>query len=155
MNKIDLGQVIQMLGNLGVVLGILLLVYELNQNRQMMQAQTRSSIAQATSSLIVEMSSNPAMVDAMLKEAAGETLDRREAFLLDLQNRALWRHRENISYQNRMGLYEEGEYLGQRRGWIRELNTDSRERTDWCSRAVDLSEDFIAELDSLLDEPCE
>ncbi len=45
MKKLDLGQTTLMLGNLGVILGILLLVYELFQNRQTMEAQTRNSIA--------------------------------------------------------------------------------------------------------------
>ena len=45
MKKLDLGQIAHLLGNLGVIVGILLLVYELNQNRSMMPAQTRNSIA--------------------------------------------------------------------------------------------------------------
>ena len=40
MKKIDLGQTLGILANVGVVFGILLLAYELNQNRQMMEAQT-------------------------------------------------------------------------------------------------------------------
>ncbi len=154
MKKIDLGQTIQMLGNFGVILGILLLVYELNQNRQMMEAQTRNSIAEASVGLNMAFANNPEMVDARLKDSAGEALDRRGAFLLQIRNRALWRHRENISYQNRRGLYEEGEYLAQRRSWVRGLDEDGRTRTFWCSRAIDLSEDFVAEMDGLMSNPC-
>ena len=154
MKKIDLGQMIQMLGNLGVILGILLLVYELNQNRQMMEAQTRNSIAETSIGLNMDYANNPEMIDARLKDSAGEALDRREALIVQLRNRALWRHRENISYQNRRGLYEEGEYLAQRRGWIRRLNEDGGTRTFWCSRAIDLSEEFVVEMDGLMSNPC-
>ena len=46
MKKIDLGQALQILGTAGVILGIFLLVYELNQNRELMAAEIRNSIAQ-------------------------------------------------------------------------------------------------------------
>ena len=52
MKKIDLGQTIGVLANIGVLIGILLLVYELSQNRQMMKAQTRNEIAQSTYELL-------------------------------------------------------------------------------------------------------
>ncbi len=52
MKKIDLGQTIGVLANIGVIIGILLLVYELSQNRQMMKAQTRNEIAQSTYELL-------------------------------------------------------------------------------------------------------
>jgi len=45
MKKIDLGQTLTILANVGVLAGILLLVFELNQNREMMRAQTRSELA--------------------------------------------------------------------------------------------------------------
>jgi len=37
MKKIEFGQAIAVFANIGVLVGILLLAYELNQNRQMMQ----------------------------------------------------------------------------------------------------------------------
>jgi hypothetical protein len=39
MKKIDLGQTMQTIANIGVLLGILLLVYELSQTRELAQAQ--------------------------------------------------------------------------------------------------------------------
>lgn len=41
MKKIDLGQAIGILANLGVIAGILLLAYELQQNNALMEAQGR------------------------------------------------------------------------------------------------------------------
>jgi hypothetical protein len=49
--KIDLGQSIGILANIGVLIGVLLLAYELNQNRRMMRAQTRNSIAETVINL--------------------------------------------------------------------------------------------------------
>jgi hypothetical protein len=45
MKKIDFGQTVSVVANIGVVIGIVLLVYELNQNRQMTAAQTRHEMA--------------------------------------------------------------------------------------------------------------
>jgi hypothetical protein len=45
MKKLDLAQTLQLVGNAGVIIGILLLVYELAQNREMMRAQTRNELS--------------------------------------------------------------------------------------------------------------
>lgn len=52
MKRIDLGQTIGILANLGVLVGILLLVYELAQNREMIRSQTRQSIAELLTNLL-------------------------------------------------------------------------------------------------------
>jgi hypothetical protein len=44
MKKIDRDQTISLLANIGILIGILLLVFELNQNRVVIEAQTRSAI---------------------------------------------------------------------------------------------------------------
>ena len=46
MRNIDLGQTAGILANLGVLVGILLLVYELSQTRDMTRAQTRNELSQ-------------------------------------------------------------------------------------------------------------
>ena len=46
MKKFDLGQTINVLASLGVIVGLLLLVFELSQTRQMMEAQTRHELSQ-------------------------------------------------------------------------------------------------------------
>jgi hypothetical protein len=46
MKKIDVGQTLSIIGNVAVVTGILLLVFELNQNREMVMAQTRNEMSQ-------------------------------------------------------------------------------------------------------------
>ncbi len=41
MRKLDLGQTVGILANVGVLIGVLLLVYELSLNRHIVEAQTR------------------------------------------------------------------------------------------------------------------
>jgi hypothetical protein len=47
MKKIDLNQGVNTLANLGVIAGIVFLALEINQNSEMMRAQTRNEVANA------------------------------------------------------------------------------------------------------------
>ena len=47
MKKIDLGQTIGIVANVGVIAGLLLLAFELNQNREITEAQTRHQVSQS------------------------------------------------------------------------------------------------------------
>jgi len=51
MKKIDLGQSLQIFANAGVILGIVFLVFELNQNQDIGRAQVRNEIARAEQEL--------------------------------------------------------------------------------------------------------
>ena len=67
MNKIDLGQTIAVLANVGVIAGIVFLGIELRQNNELMDAQlrfNRLSIATGSSTLIAE---NPELAEALAK----------------------------------------------------------------------------------------
>jgi len=58
LKEIDLGQTVTILANVGVLAGLLLLAFELNQNRQMMEAQTRHEMAQSIVEQLGEIASN-------------------------------------------------------------------------------------------------
>ncbi len=45
MRKINVGQTVGILANVGVIAGIVFLVFELQQNREMMRAQTRNELS--------------------------------------------------------------------------------------------------------------
>jgi len=155
MKKIELGQLLTILANVGVIAGILLLAYELDQNRRMTQAQTRSAVSDQLSNLVFEEINTPGMVDVVLKTQAGEPLTPREQLLFDRRQTAYWRYRENVHYQYRNGLYEDSEYLAQREVWIRILNGTEADRAEWCRRQGQHSPEFVSEMNSLLDKPCE
>lgn len=155
MKKIELGQTVTILANVGVLVGILLLAYELNQNRQMMQAQTRNAIAESLSNMLVLQGSTPEYLAMSVKQQAGEALTPEEELMYALNQIAYWRYRENVYYQYRRGLFEEGEYLGQREVWLRAVNTNDRSRSIWCGRRDQQSAAFNAEIDNLMHRPCE
>jgi hypothetical protein len=58
-----LSQLLGLVANLGVLVGVLLLVYELNQNREMMRAQTRHDISSEFVSLMTSVAENEGLAN--------------------------------------------------------------------------------------------
>ena len=83
MKKLELGQSIGILANVGVIAGIVFLGVELRQNNQLLTAEartTRMEIRRDGSNRYLE---NPDLVSLVLKSQRGETLTDEESFLLD------------------------------------------------------------------------
>lgn len=155
LKKLDLGQGLGILANVGVLIGILLLVYELNQNREMMQAQTRNAISETLVDLLRQEATDPGLLEVGVKRAAGVPLTATEELSALLMEMAYWRYRENVNYQYRNGLFEESEYLAYREVWLRQLNTDEMLREIWCARQGQQSPEFVAEIEAQMERPCE
>ena len=155
MKKLGSDKALQLLGNLGVIAGILLLVYELNQNREMTRAQTRNAIAQTLIDLQINEANSPELVEILLKVEAGEPVTDIERYRYERTRTALFRYWENVHYQYRNGLYDDDEYLTQREAW-RDTLSEAPVRELWCGRRDRQSRQFVAEIDSLIgDDQCE
>lgn len=154
MKKIDLGQTIAIVANLAVLIGILLLVLELNQTSQATEGQTRNDIANQQISLILQRAINPALADLNMKARAGELLTDLEDAQLQAYLMAFWRYRENASYQYRKGLFDEDEYDAIRESWRENLNGEPTERAAFCRMRSSMVPAFVAEVDTLLENPC-
>ncbi len=92
MRKIDLGQTLQLLGTAGVIAGILLLVYELAQNREMMRAQTRNSIAEMLVGVLESDYGDVDMAALQVKLRAGEEISDVERYRFELLQETYWRY---------------------------------------------------------------
>ena len=103
--------------NLGVLVGIVLLLIELDQNRDMMRAQTRHQLAMGLVELQITTGTNQQLVELMERAANGEELVGAEGRQVWLRFNALIRYWENVHYQYRQGLYDEIEYVAQREAW--------------------------------------
>ena len=153
MKKIDIGQSISLFANIGVLIGIALLVFELRQNRAMTAAEIRNSIAETTATLIRDEAMNTEILELSSKGLAGEPLEPLEQNQFELFWSAYFRMWENANYQYRVGLYDEVEYEAQRRTWLRLLENPGLLQV-WCSRRGRgaVSEPFAAEMDQQLGE---
>ena len=154
MKKIDLGQTVTVLANLGVLIGILLLVYELSQNREMMRAQTRNSVAEMVVNLLAVEVGDPGISELWVNRRSGKPLTPVEIERFQVLQWAYWRYRENVHYQYRNGLYEEDEYLALRAVWLRDLDTDETIRAIFCDSLYQRSPALANEMIGLMERPC-
>jgi hypothetical protein len=96
MKRIDLGQTIGILANLGVIAGIVFLAVELRQNNELLLAQASYSQYNINRERRLTRIEN---IDAALKESSGEPLSPRETAILNLINNDTldayrWQYRE-------------------------------------------------------------
>ncbi|MGB5344569.1 MAG: hypothetical protein WBN23_00240 [Woeseia sp.] len=138
--------------NFGVLVGLLLLVLELNQNREMMRAQTRHEIAVGIVDLLLVPASNQQLADLMYRAESGGELTPQERFQFNMRTNALLRYWEDVHYQYRVGLYDEIEFSKQRDAWKAALNRSKGMRDYWCEVRTLYSPDYMTEMNALLPE---
>ena len=156
MKKIDLGQTISILANFGVFVGVLLLVYELAQNRQMMRSQIRNDLNAGLMSY--QLISSDEQISEIMERAQN---DGGLQNLSDVERRRFGvvrgmqaRYFENVHYQYRNGLFDDEEFVAQREFW-RRIYSQKTNIDYWCTVRDTYSPEFKAEIDGLLAEACE
>jgi hypothetical protein len=110
MKKIDIGQALHILANVGVIAGILLLAYELNQNRRMAAAQTRNELQQGLVEMLMIPAGNMQLAELVVRANAGGELSPAEVVMVHFRSESTFRYWENVHYQYRQGMYDESEF---------------------------------------------
>ena len=80
MKKLNLGQALNTLANIGVIAGILFLALELQQNNELMAADARFNRMTATTESYTIEALQPDIAAILIKESAGEALTDLENF---------------------------------------------------------------------------
>jgi len=137
--------------NLGVLAGIILLVVELDQNREMMRAQIRHELSMGIVDLLQTPANNEQLARVLYRAHAGEELTAEEQFQFELRTNALFRYWEDVHYQYRVGLYDETEFARQRDAWKASFAKSDRAQDYWCRMRSLYSPEFASELDSLIE----
>ena len=88
MKNIDLGQMIQIVANVGVIAGIAFLAFELRQNNELLEAQAREAVHERRTNGNLLLATTPDLTDIFAKVDAGEGLTRSESLRLSAFNRA-------------------------------------------------------------------
>ena len=150
MNNIDrVSQGVQVAANLGVILSIVFLAYEVREKRELMKAETRTALSSQAVGLLVSEATDEGLVSAMRRNSDGEELSPDDRFRLDRISRAYFRYWENAHYQYRNGLHPESEFAAQRKGWKSRLSRPGVAAI-WCDTAEQYSREFVAEIERLL-----
>jgi len=149
LRKIELGQTVTILANVGVLAGLLLLAFELNQNRQMMEAQTRHEMAQSIVEQLGEIASNADLANLEYRGRCGKLESEVEELRFFSHVNSRLRYWEDAHYQYRQGLYGESEFVTQKEAW-RSYIQNSATRDAWNRMKGAFSLEFVAEMDALL-----
>ena len=90
MKKLDLGQTITILANLGVVAGIVFLGIEIQQNNEALEIQARLDREEVLRDGMRYRLGNPELTRAIVRAEIGEELSGEDLFLLEESNRSLF-----------------------------------------------------------------
>lgn len=156
MNSDRLNRWLTLGANLGVLVGIVLLIVELDQNRDMMRAQTRHELSMGIVELLLVPAGNEQLANVMYRAGTGAELTPEELFQFEMRTNALFRYFEDVHYQYRIGLYDEVEFDRQRSAWRASMAASIGMADYWCRVRTLYSPEFMKEMDNLrADKPCE
>ena len=110
MNSDKVSQIFLILVNAGVLLSVVLLIFELRQNQEIAIAQTRNDISKQAMERDMYFSSNE-ISSIVVKAENGEELSDVETFQFDRAYSVLFQVFENIVYQYEAGMYSDEEFL--------------------------------------------
>ena len=158
-----LNERLTLIANISVVLGILFLAFELQQNTQAIQAQTRDSITEKQMEYLGWIATSPELASVLASADLVEAENRR--FLDDLPGLGrseAWQWRawaagqvrewENSFYQCERGLFTESEYVARRAMWRRRMMESGWFRTFWEGARETFAPSFRAEIDRIVAE---
>ncbi len=138
--------------NVGVLIGIVLLIIELDQNRDMMRAQIRNELARGIQELLGFAVANQDLADLIVRANTGESLSPAESMRVEYWEQLIFRYWENVHYQYRQGLYDESEFSVHRDAML-DVAREPRMYSFWCKDRLLFSAPFMQFMDNLLDGP--
>ncbi len=152
MKKIDLGQIIQIVASVGVVVGLVFLVVEINQNTQATNTASRDAAVEHVLHFFEQSMDSQVIARAQHKMESGGELD-------DFEKQQLWRYQyynfkifENIHIQYQQGLFSDGEWNRYRIIIKGVLENNEFALDMWKSTTGHWTEEFHAELDDLMSD---
>ena len=109
MKRIDIGQLAQFLGNLGVIASVVFLALEINQNTTLLEAEARTARAQIRIDAYDHLANNADLIRARIKDRNGETLTEFDEQLLRSSTLAMLTRWQYVFGEWQAGLLQEDE----------------------------------------------
>jgi len=119
--------------NVGVPIGIILLIAELNQNRALMRAQTRNELSRGLTDLLNPTVHSPEYAELLVRANAGEQLTPGEATGMAMRSEPTYRY-WNVHYQYRQGLYDDSEFSRHAATMASVISGNLSLQTYWCEQ---------------------
>jgi hypothetical protein len=143
-------QWIALAANAGTIVGLLMVIMQLQQNRTLMRAQVRHELATTIVELLNSSANNSQLAGVLRRGSLGEQLTEDEQLQFRLRSNALLRYWEDVHYQFRLGLYDEVEYSRQKAAWKATFASSVGFVKYWAEVRTLYSPLFAAEIDGLL-----
>ena len=152
MKKINLGETLTLLANIGVIASIVFLAFEVRQSQLVGRAEARNELARAEQELMIFDLTNEAGFLLLLQQKEELSLEQRLKANIWID---MWfRHYENMNYQYRMGLFDEHEYqakVSEIDDWFEAMPVVHEA---FCMRRDYSSPGFLELIEETLDRPC-
>ena len=100
----------EIVGGIAIVTSLLFVGLQINQNHEMMRAQTRNDISMALTPILSNLTNNQDLVDLLFAANEGKHLSDAEMYRIYTHTELIFRYWENAHYQYRQNLYDESEF---------------------------------------------
>lgn len=111
MKKIDPGQTIAILANVGVIAGIVFLAFEINQNTQAVQSASFQGYTDSTIDWLSDLTNDGELAEIWFRYSSGaDDLDDVDFMRASMQLRKQWYRFQNAYSQWRRGSLSEGDW---------------------------------------------
>ncbi len=139
--------------NIGVLVGIILLIVELGQNRDMMRAEIRNELARGLSDFLPAVVNDREFADALVRAGAGESLTATEERQINAWYGLVFGYWQNVHYQYRQELYDEIEFSRHADAISAVLGENPSMYSYWCQERLHHSVPFMEFIDDLFGGP--
>ncbi len=134
--------------NIGVVIGIVFLVVEINQNTVATRIAARDSATQGHIDYMAHLLDSSVLASAAAKANANQELSHLETQQLSAFHELRWRHYERVYYQYQNGVISDQEWTGYKNGIKQSFRAENINwkisKDTWERTNVKLSEVFVA-----------
>jgi hypothetical protein len=150
MNKINLGQTITILANLGVIAGIVFVVFELRQNTRAVQLASAQSYLTGGSELDLRIATDAALAALLTRSEDLQPLSGVEELQLERFTYAVLRQWETAHYLTSIGALDQQLWLAYRREIQKILLRGTGMRDYWRSNSESFTIGFRDEIDAMI-----
>ena len=140
-----------LLANVGVLIGIVFLALEIQQNTEIVKAQTRDTVTQKQVEWLRDIGTDPLAIELLGRGMRGNLKpDEELAYSLITQsNLRMW---ENEYYQYKIGLFDDAEFQPRIKRWKSIMSLSPGRKQVWDTVRHGYSTEFRELIDRLQDE---
>ena len=146
MKKLDPGEVLQMLANFAVLMGIMFLAVEINQSTEAARASSRDAAVDQALSFFEQRLDNEIIARAEFKLLSGAELDAFESYQLANFQYYNFRTFENIFIHHENGLFSQSEWIKYRDILVEVLESNQIAMEVWTATPSHWSAAFREEV---------